>query len=220
MKQGKWPKGVLQFTNNIRQQVSHLRDHYHGKINRSIVPIVKELYEKNINPLVYSLWPHSAQQWEAWVPGFMSEMWSSVWRNENERIEFMKWMGQDLMNNKMLDQMDELLERYAKICTQKSVRNLFCVLPIKWMPRSLKEPKEEQQTNLRENAVYFMNCQTMDHDKPEVVIISDPPIATTPATGSEGIIQEEKLIEIVETETEKQPGVEKLTEQIKEMPNA
>uniref|UniRef100_A0A915KS69 Uncharacterized protein n=1 Tax=Romanomermis culicivorax TaxID=13658 RepID=A0A915KS69_ROMCU len=29
MKQGEWPKGVLQFTNNIREQVSHLRDHYH-----------------------------------------------------------------------------------------------------------------------------------------------------------------------------------------------
>uniref|UniRef100_A0A915L8K3 Uncharacterized protein n=1 Tax=Romanomermis culicivorax TaxID=13658 RepID=A0A915L8K3_ROMCU len=43
MKQGKWPKGVLQFTNNIRDQVSHLRDYYHPRINRLIMPIVKEL---------------------------------------------------------------------------------------------------------------------------------------------------------------------------------
>uniref|UniRef100_A0A915JST1 Uncharacterized protein n=1 Tax=Romanomermis culicivorax TaxID=13658 RepID=A0A915JST1_ROMCU len=68
MKQGKWPKEVLQFTNNIRDQMSQMRDHYHGKINQSIVPIVKELYEKNINPIVYFLWPHSAQEWKAWVP--------------------------------------------------------------------------------------------------------------------------------------------------------
>uniref|UniRef100_A0A915IUG8 Uncharacterized protein n=1 Tax=Romanomermis culicivorax TaxID=13658 RepID=A0A915IUG8_ROMCU len=71
-------------------------------------------------------------------------MWSSVWRNEHEIIEFMKWMGQDLLNNKISDQMDELLERYPKIRTQKSIQNIFCVLPIKWIPRSLKEPKEEQ----------------------------------------------------------------------------
>uniref|UniRef100_A0A915KXN0 Uncharacterized protein n=1 Tax=Romanomermis culicivorax TaxID=13658 RepID=A0A915KXN0_ROMCU len=114
MKQGRWPKGVLQFTNNIRDQVSHLRDHYHGKINRQIVPILKELYEKNINPIVYFLWPHSAQEWRAWVPGFTSGMWSFVWRNEHERIEFMKWIGQDLLNNKISDQMEQMLERYPK----------------------------------------------------------------------------------------------------------
>uniref|UniRef100_A0A915IXU2 Uncharacterized protein n=1 Tax=Romanomermis culicivorax TaxID=13658 RepID=A0A915IXU2_ROMCU len=78
MKQGKWPKGVVQFTNNIRDQVSHLRDYYHPKINRSIVPIVKELHEKNVNPLIYFLWPHSVQEWKAWVPGFTSGMWSSI----------------------------------------------------------------------------------------------------------------------------------------------
>uniref|UniRef100_A0A915L0C9 Uncharacterized protein n=1 Tax=Romanomermis culicivorax TaxID=13658 RepID=A0A915L0C9_ROMCU len=181
-------------------------------------------------------------------------MWSSVWRNELERIEFLKWMGQDLMNNKISNQMEEVLQIYPKIRTQKSVRNLFYILLIKWIPRSLKEPKDEEQTNLRENAVYFLNCnfynlfhflnihtasqnliywnvsasifkakdpwvpsQTMDHDKPEVVIIADPPITTMPPTGSEGIIQEEGLMEIVETEMEKQPEVEKLTEQIKEM---
>uniref|UniRef100_A0A915J9Q9 Uncharacterized protein n=1 Tax=Romanomermis culicivorax TaxID=13658 RepID=A0A915J9Q9_ROMCU len=27
------------------------------------------------------------------------------------------------------------------------------------IPRSLKEPMEEEQTNLRDNAVYYMNCQ-------------------------------------------------------------
>uniref|UniRef100_A0A915IUF1 Uncharacterized protein n=1 Tax=Romanomermis culicivorax TaxID=13658 RepID=A0A915IUF1_ROMCU len=57
----------------------------------------------------------------------------------------------------------------------------------------------------------------MDHDNWEVVIITDPPIATTPASGSKGAIEEERLMEIVETEMEKQPKVEKLTEQIKEM---
>uniref|UniRef100_A0A915IZI7 Uncharacterized protein n=1 Tax=Romanomermis culicivorax TaxID=13658 RepID=A0A915IZI7_ROMCU len=57
----------------------------------------------------------------------------------------------------------------------------------------------------------------MDHDEPEVVVIADPPIATTPATGSEGIIQEERVMEIVETKMEEQPEVEKLMEQIKEM---
>uniref|UniRef100_A0A915IAK0 Uncharacterized protein n=1 Tax=Romanomermis culicivorax TaxID=13658 RepID=A0A915IAK0_ROMCU len=49
----------------------------------------------------------------------------------------------------------------------------------------------------------------MDQDKPEVVIIADPLIATTPATGSKGAIEEERLMEIVETETEKQPKKEK-----------
>uniref|UniRef100_A0A915J7D1 Uncharacterized protein n=1 Tax=Romanomermis culicivorax TaxID=13658 RepID=A0A915J7D1_ROMCU len=132
MKQGKWPKGVLQFTNNIRDQVSHLRDYYHPRINRSIVPIVKELYEKNVNPIVYFLWPHSAQEWRVWIPGFTS-------------------------------------------------------------------------------------VQQMEQEKPEVVIIADPPIATTPAIGSKGVTEEEKLMEIVEIESEKQPELEKLREQIKEM---
>uniref|UniRef100_A0A915IBF7 Uncharacterized protein n=1 Tax=Romanomermis culicivorax TaxID=13658 RepID=A0A915IBF7_ROMCU len=54
-------------------------------------------------------------------------------------------------------------------------------------------------------------------EKPEVVIIADPPIADTPTTGSKGAIEEEKLMEIVETESDKQPELEKLTEQIKEM---
>uniref|UniRef100_A0A915L6K2 Uncharacterized protein n=1 Tax=Romanomermis culicivorax TaxID=13658 RepID=A0A915L6K2_ROMCU len=114
MKQGKWPKGVLQFTNNIRDQVLHLRDYYHPRINRSILPIVKELYDKDVNPIVYFLWPHLAQEWKAWIPGFTSGMWSSVWRNKQERIEFMKRVGQDLLNNKITDQMEQMLERYPK----------------------------------------------------------------------------------------------------------
>uniref|UniRef100_A0A915L4R6 Uncharacterized protein n=1 Tax=Romanomermis culicivorax TaxID=13658 RepID=A0A915L4R6_ROMCU len=57
----------------------------------------------------------------------------------------------------------------------------------------------------------------MEQKKPELVIITDPPIADTPATGSKGATEEEKLMEIVETESEKQPELEKLTEQIKEM---
>uniref|UniRef100_A0A915I723 Uncharacterized protein n=1 Tax=Romanomermis culicivorax TaxID=13658 RepID=A0A915I723_ROMCU len=219
----------------------------------------------------------------------------------------MKWMGQDLMNDKISDQMEEVLQRYPKICMQKSVQNLFCVLLIKWIPRSLKEPEEEQQTNLDKNTLYYMNCnfcnlfhflnihaasqnliywnvsvsifetkdlwvpststtfksvtkwdksdlipqvevvvqasqgpsektskeqtekeatitdiltvsgQAMDIENPEVVIIADPPIATTPAIGSKGAIGEERIMEIVETKTEKQPEIEKLTEQIKEM---
>uniref|UniRef100_A0A915KU33 Uncharacterized protein n=1 Tax=Romanomermis culicivorax TaxID=13658 RepID=A0A915KU33_ROMCU len=56
----------------------------------------------------------------------------------------------------------------------------------------------------------------MEQEKPEVVIIADPPIADTPATRSKGAVEEEKLMEIVETESEKQPELEKLTEQIKE----
>uniref|UniRef100_A0A915J6S3 Uncharacterized protein n=1 Tax=Romanomermis culicivorax TaxID=13658 RepID=A0A915J6S3_ROMCU len=131
----------------------------------------------------------------------------------------MKWVGQDLMKDKISDQMDKML--------QKSVQNLFCVLLIKWIPRSLKEPKEEGQTNLRENTMYYMNCnfhnlfhflnihaasqnliywnvsasifeandlwvpsQAMDIKNPEVVIIVDPSIATTPAIGSKGAIEE------------------------------
>uniref|UniRef100_A0A915IV16 Uncharacterized protein n=1 Tax=Romanomermis culicivorax TaxID=13658 RepID=A0A915IV16_ROMCU len=105
-------------------------------------------------------------------------------------------------------------------------------LMTKWIPRSLKEPKDEEQTNLHENAMYYMNCnfynlfpflnihaasQTMDYDKPEVVVISDPPIATTPAAEGEGVIQEERVMEVVETKREKQPEVEKLTEEIEEM---
>uniref|UniRef100_A0A915IC13 Uncharacterized protein n=1 Tax=Romanomermis culicivorax TaxID=13658 RepID=A0A915IC13_ROMCU len=87
----------------------------------------------------------------------------------------MKWMGQDLLNNKITDQMEQMLERYPKV------------------------------------------HQQMDQEKPEIVIIADPPIANTPATGSKGATEEEGLMEIVETGSEKQPEVEKLTEQIKEM---
>uniref|UniRef100_A0A915JB57 Uncharacterized protein n=1 Tax=Romanomermis culicivorax TaxID=13658 RepID=A0A915JB57_ROMCU len=76
MKQGKWPKGVLQFSNNIQEQVVDLRDHYQKKINQEIVPIVKELYMKK--PIVYFLWTHSAQEWKAWIPGFTSGMWSTI----------------------------------------------------------------------------------------------------------------------------------------------
>uniref|UniRef100_A0A915HM00 Uncharacterized protein n=1 Tax=Romanomermis culicivorax TaxID=13658 RepID=A0A915HM00_ROMCU len=57
----------------------------------------------------------------------------------------------------------------------------------------------------------------MEQEKPEVVIMADPPIPVTPATGSKGAAEEEKLMEIVESESEKQPELEKLTEQIKEM---
>uniref|UniRef100_A0A915KSQ8 Uncharacterized protein n=1 Tax=Romanomermis culicivorax TaxID=13658 RepID=A0A915KSQ8_ROMCU len=57
----------------------------------------------------------------------------------------------------------------------------------------------------------------MDQDKPEVVVIANPPIASTPAIRSEDMIQEEKVMEIVETETKKQGDVETLGEQIKEM---
>uniref|UniRef100_A0A915HJ30 Uncharacterized protein n=1 Tax=Romanomermis culicivorax TaxID=13658 RepID=A0A915HJ30_ROMCU len=57
----------------------------------------------------------------------------------------------------------------------------------------------------------------MDQEKPELVIIANPPIAHTPATGSKGATEKEKLMEFVETENEKQPELEKLTEQIKEM---
>uniref|UniRef100_A0A915JXZ0 Uncharacterized protein n=1 Tax=Romanomermis culicivorax TaxID=13658 RepID=A0A915JXZ0_ROMCU len=59
--------------------------------------------------------------------------------------------------------------------------------------------------------------QGMDNKNPKVVIIADPPITTTPAIGSEGVTQEEGVMEVVEAKTEKQPEVEKLTEQIKEM---
>uniref|UniRef100_A0A915KWM5 Uncharacterized protein n=1 Tax=Romanomermis culicivorax TaxID=13658 RepID=A0A915KWM5_ROMCU len=133
--------------NNIPEQVADLRDHYQKKTNREIVPIVKELYEKKINPVVYFLWPHFAQEWKAWIPGFMSGMWSRVWRNEKERIEFMNWMGQDLLNDKISEPMEETLERYQRMHNQKLVQNLFCVLLIKWIPRSLKEPLDEEQTN-------------------------------------------------------------------------
>uniref|UniRef100_A0A915JRT2 Uncharacterized protein n=1 Tax=Romanomermis culicivorax TaxID=13658 RepID=A0A915JRT2_ROMCU len=47
----------------------------------------------------------------------------------------------------------------------------------------------------------------MDHEKLELVIIADPPIATTPASGSKGAIEEGRLMEIVETEIEKQPQI-------------
>uniref|UniRef100_A0A915HU13 Uncharacterized protein n=1 Tax=Romanomermis culicivorax TaxID=13658 RepID=A0A915HU13_ROMCU len=59
--------------------------------------------------------------------------------------------------------------------------------------------------------------QAMDNDKPELIIIADPPIATTPASGSKDAIEEERLMEIVEPEIKKQHKVEKLTEQMKEM---
>uniref|UniRef100_A0A915KBI5 Uncharacterized protein n=1 Tax=Romanomermis culicivorax TaxID=13658 RepID=A0A915KBI5_ROMCU len=160
--QGKWPKGVLQFSNNIREQVTALRDHYRKKINPEIVPIVKEQYEKKINPIVYFLWPHSAQEWKAWILGFTSGMWSTVWRNEKEKIEFMKWMGQDLLNDKISEPMEEMLGRYWKMRNQKSVQSLSCILLIKWIPRSLKDPwtrlLDKEQTNLRDNSVYYMNC--------------------------------------------------------------
>uniref|UniRef100_A0A915K5G7 Uncharacterized protein n=1 Tax=Romanomermis culicivorax TaxID=13658 RepID=A0A915K5G7_ROMCU len=97
----------------------------------------------------------------------------------------MKWMGQDLLNNKITDQMEQMLERYPK------------------------EPIEEQHMNLRENSVYFMNGQQMDQEKPKVVIIADPPITITPAIGSKGAIEEEGLMEIVETEIEKQPKIKR-----------
>uniref|UniRef100_A0A915IBY8 Uncharacterized protein n=1 Tax=Romanomermis culicivorax TaxID=13658 RepID=A0A915IBY8_ROMCU len=45
----------------------------------------------------------------------MSGMWSSMWRNEYERIEFMKWMGQGLLNNKISDQMEQMLERMEQM---------------------------------------------------------------------------------------------------------
>uniref|UniRef100_A0A915IA33 Uncharacterized protein n=1 Tax=Romanomermis culicivorax TaxID=13658 RepID=A0A915IA33_ROMCU len=125
MKQGRWPNGVIQLMNIVRDQVSHLRDYYHPKINRSIVPIVKELYEKNVNPLIYFLWPHSVQEWRAWVPGFTSGMWSSIWRNEQERIEFMKWMGEDLLNNRITEQMEQMIERYPKAEEEGTSDELF-----------------------------------------------------------------------------------------------
>uniref|UniRef100_A0A915J6H5 Uncharacterized protein n=1 Tax=Romanomermis culicivorax TaxID=13658 RepID=A0A915J6H5_ROMCU len=53
----------------------------------------------------------------------------------------------------------------------------------------------------------------MEQEKPIVVIIADPPIASTPADGSIGVEEEEKLMEIVESERETQPDLEKLTEQ-------
>uniref|UniRef100_A0A915L9S4 Uncharacterized protein n=1 Tax=Romanomermis culicivorax TaxID=13658 RepID=A0A915L9S4_ROMCU len=85
-------------------------------------------------------------------------MWARVWKNEKERIEFVKWMGQDMVNNKVTEQMEDFLGWYPKTCNQKSVRNLFCALLIKWIPRSLANPLDEQQTNLHDNAIYFMNC--------------------------------------------------------------
>uniref|UniRef100_A0A915L6Y8 Uncharacterized protein n=1 Tax=Romanomermis culicivorax TaxID=13658 RepID=A0A915L6Y8_ROMCU len=81
-----------------------------------------------------------------------------VWKNEKERTEFVKWMGHDLINNKIAEPMEEMLELYPKMRNQKSVQNLFCVLLIKWIPRSLNEPSDEEQTNLRDNTVYSMNC--------------------------------------------------------------
>uniref|UniRef100_A0A915IVX1 Uncharacterized protein n=1 Tax=Romanomermis culicivorax TaxID=13658 RepID=A0A915IVX1_ROMCU len=81
MKQGKWPKGVVQFTNNIRDQRKNGKCGY-----RDLHPVCGP--------------PH-----------------------EQERIEFMKWMGQDLLNNKITDQllnnkitdqMEQILERYPK----------------------------------------------------------------------------------------------------------
>uniref|UniRef100_A0A915JIF4 Uncharacterized protein n=1 Tax=Romanomermis culicivorax TaxID=13658 RepID=A0A915JIF4_ROMCU len=70
----------------------------------------------------------------------------------------MKWMGQDLLNDKISEPMEEMLGRYPRMHNQKLVQNLFCILLIKWIPRSLKEPLDEEQTNLCDNAVYHMNC--------------------------------------------------------------
>uniref|UniRef100_A0A915L8K2 Uncharacterized protein n=1 Tax=Romanomermis culicivorax TaxID=13658 RepID=A0A915L8K2_ROMCU len=57
----------------------------------------------------------------------------------------------------------------------------------------------------------------MDQDKAEVVVIANSPIVSTPAVRSEGTAQEEKLMEILESEMKKQDDVEVLVEQIKEM---
>uniref|UniRef100_A0A915KJS5 Uncharacterized protein n=1 Tax=Romanomermis culicivorax TaxID=13658 RepID=A0A915KJS5_ROMCU len=57
----------------------------------------------------------------------------------------------------------------------------------------------------------------MEQDKPVVVLIADPPITSTPADGSKGVEEEEKLMEIVESENQTQPDLGKLTDQIKEM---
>uniref|UniRef100_A0A915L5F9 Uncharacterized protein n=1 Tax=Romanomermis culicivorax TaxID=13658 RepID=A0A915L5F9_ROMCU len=57
----------------------------------------------------------------------------------------------------------------------------------------------------------------MDQEKPEEVVIAHPPIVSTPAVGSEDIIQGEKWMEMEESKSKKQDDVEVLVEQIKEM---
>uniref|UniRef100_A0A915HHH3 Uncharacterized protein n=1 Tax=Romanomermis culicivorax TaxID=13658 RepID=A0A915HHH3_ROMCU len=46
IKEGNWPKGVLQLSNYIREQNTALKDHYKKEISLEIVPIVKEIYKK------------------------------------------------------------------------------------------------------------------------------------------------------------------------------
>uniref|UniRef100_A0A915HZF9 Uncharacterized protein n=1 Tax=Romanomermis culicivorax TaxID=13658 RepID=A0A915HZF9_ROMCU len=80
------------------------------------------------------------------------------------------------------------------------------------------EPKQiEMKQRKWPKGVLQFTSQAMDQDKPEVVVIEDPRISTTPAAGGEGVIQEERVMEVMETEREKQPEVKKFTEQIKKM---
>uniref|UniRef100_A0A915JMN0 Uncharacterized protein n=1 Tax=Romanomermis culicivorax TaxID=13658 RepID=A0A915JMN0_ROMCU len=131
--------------------------------------------------------------------------------------------GVSQLSNNIKEQNNALKDHYQKKISPE-------IVPI--IPRLLEDPLDKEQTKLPDNAVYFMNCnyynifhflnihaasQPMDQEKPEVVVISNPPIVSTPPVGSEDIMQEEKLMEVVELETKKQHDVEVLLEQIKEM---
>uniref|UniRef100_A0A915HWI9 Uncharacterized protein n=1 Tax=Romanomermis culicivorax TaxID=13658 RepID=A0A915HWI9_ROMCU len=59
--------------------------------------------------------------------------------------------------------------------------------------------------------------QPMDQEKPEEVVMADSPIVSTPPVGSEDVTKGEKLMEVVESETEKQDDVKVLVKQIKEI---
>uniref|UniRef100_A0A915INZ2 Uncharacterized protein n=1 Tax=Romanomermis culicivorax TaxID=13658 RepID=A0A915INZ2_ROMCU len=77
--------------------------------------------------------------------------------------------------------------------------------------------KEQTENQTAITNILPVSGQRMDQDKPEVVVITHPPIPSTPTTRRDGMIQEEKVMEIVETKTKKQAEVEILAEQIKEM---
>uniref|UniRef100_A0A915JBV7 Uncharacterized protein n=1 Tax=Romanomermis culicivorax TaxID=13658 RepID=A0A915JBV7_ROMCU len=127
----------------------------------------------------------------------------------------------------VLTRMEGRLHEFKNIASLAEFVNKLKADTTAW--KEFSEDQEDGDDD-RLNPVYenrrFNNLQiphqdnighAMDNDNPDVVIIVDPPIATTPAIGNEGIIQEERVMEVVEAKTGKQPEVQKLTEQIKEM---
>uniref|UniRef100_A0A915LA86 Uncharacterized protein n=1 Tax=Romanomermis culicivorax TaxID=13658 RepID=A0A915LA86_ROMCU len=115
--------------------------------------------EKNVNPLIYFLWSHSAQEWKAWVPGFTSGMWSSVWRNEQERIEFMKCIGQDLLNNKITDQMEQILCHVLQANLPEKLWHIFELQLAEWT--TTRPPWKAYEAAVRACACLFMKLSQL-----------------------------------------------------------